>query len=737
MKSGTIIIFLLFFVSASFGQTQKKDSLLNIYNTTRVDTVKILALKDLALLLSRNSPDEAKTYCQECIELAVEADFPEGRIKCYNIMGIINFYGTDYAAAIDNFEHSLLTAIEANDQISVFRAYNNLGGIYISMSTYGKATEAYSKAVDIAEKLGDKKSMAQCYTNIAIIHKDNSDFDKAMEYNQKAEELGKELNDKLLLSQVYSNISMIKRITKNLQHAIEYAKKAMVLQAQLDDMYGIGINYINLGEYYALASQNENTNEATKNAALDSATHYYKAALTVSKQLNDNQRLCNALLGLGDISFIKKDYQSAFVYFNQVIDISKKTGIIEITMRAYSSLSKVNEALGNYHQAFENFKIFKAYSDSIYSAENRNSINELEIKYQTEKKQKEIEILNQEKAIEAFKNRILVIGVILLIVIIGIIFISLLIKRRDNRLLQQKNNEIQLQREKIQAQADILSEANHEITLQKEQIERNHARITDSIVYAQRIQDAALPSNKDLAGFLPEHFIMFRPCNIVSGDFYFAKKVGKLLFFAAADCTGHGVPGALMSMLGIALLNELVQEPRMTNAAQLLEILRVQIKSSLQQTGQMREQKEGMDIAFCILDTETNMLSYAGAYNPLWIFRKNGQQNGSREELNGSELLEFKANRQPLGVYIKEKPFTEHRLQLNPGDQLYMFSDGYYSQFGGKNNEKLKMGRFRTIITEIHHLPLDEQKAVLEEKFDAWKGHEMQIDDVLVFGVKI
>jgi serine phosphatase RsbU (regulator of sigma subunit) len=397
--------------------------------------------------------------------------------------------------------------------------------------------------------------------------------------------------------------------------------------------------------------------------------------------------------------------------------------MIENTMLAYGALINVNEGLGRYRDALDNFRLYKDYSDSIFTSANQQSINEMEIKYQTEKKQKEIELLNRQKEIQSFKNKLLIAGIVIMLILTGLILFAFINKRKHNKLLTIKNAEIYKQREEISQQAETLAEANHEITQQKNLIEKSHIKITDSINYAKYIQTAVMPSEESISGILRNYFIMFEPCDIVSGDFYFIKKVDNRIFIAAADCTGHGVPGAFMSMLGIALLNELVRKPEIKSAAALLEMMRKDIKASLQQTGQHGEQREGIDIALCILNSETGELNFAGAYNPLWLFHNN-------------ELTEIIADRQPVGIHPKEKPFTDHSVQLNEGDTFYIFSDGYYSQFGGGNCEKMKTKRFKEIITGVNQLPLSKQKIELESKYYNWKGNEFQIDDILVIGVQ-
>jgi len=249
-------------------------------------------------------------------------------------------------------------------------------------------------------------------------------------------------------------------------------------------------------------------------------------------------------------------------------------------------------------------------------------------------------------------------------------------------------------------------------------------KVTSSINYASKIQQALLPANERINELFPQNFILYKPRDIVSGDFYFTKKIKNYLVLAVADCTGHGVPGAMMSMLGISFLNEIVRQKNVKNSAQILEQLRENIKSSLKQTGGKNEQQDGMDITVIVYDTESNTIDFAGANSPILILRN-------------KKLIEIKGDRMPVGIYHKERPFTNHEIKIKPNDTLYFFSDGYHSQLGGKRYEKFKTKKFKELLSNICELPMDEQKIILENNFNQWKGRYEQTDDVLVVGIKI
>ena len=275
-------------------------------------------------------------------------------------------------------------------------------------------------------------------------------------------------------------------------------------------------------------------------------------------------------------------------------------------------------------------------------------------------------------------------------------------------------------------ESELLARISTQVTLKKSQDEISEylKLMTYSLDYAEKIQEAVLPSPELLDDVFPKCFILYKPKDIVSGDFYWINRIKNFVFIAAADCTGHGVPGAFMSMLGITLLNEVVTKSSLDNPDQILNFLRQKIKGSLNQTGKFIEQKDGMDIAFCMINTENLHLQYAGAYNPLYIFRNN-------------ELIEFKGDRQPIGIHIKETDFTNHQIDLQKGDVIYIFSDGYYDQFGGKDNKKFNVRQFKQLLNNINQKPMKEQHNILSNSFEDWKGDNEQIDDVLVIGMRI
>jgi two-component system, sensor histidine kinase LadS len=285
---------------------------------------------------------------------------------------------------------------------------------------------------------------------------------------------------------------------------------------------------------------------------------------------------------------------------------------------------------------------------------------------------------------------------------------------RENAALKDKvNRELE----------DKVRERTQEIRLQKEQIERQNKEIKYSFDYAKRIQSTVLPPVEVFETLFGEHFILLKPRDIVSGDFYWISQKNNKIIITASDCTGHGVPGSLMSMLGITMLHEIVNEKNFIHSDEILNELRTNIARTLKQEGKPGEQKDGMDMALLIYDRARGELEFSGANNPMYIIRD-------------GKMIEYKGNNMPVAYYHHMADFTRHTIQLQKGDRVYLFTDGFPDQFGGPHGKKFKYKPFKELLMEVHDRPMDEQRRILQMVFDEWKGNLDQIDDVLVMGLR-
>ncbi len=302
--------------------------------------------------------------------------------------------------------------------------------------------------------------------------------------------------------------------------------------------------------------------------------------------------------------------------------------------------------------------------------------------------------------------------------------------KRDKEILEQevvkRTAEINLQKKEIENQRDEIEVQHKQVLEQHNKIEIQNKDITSSIHYASRIQNAVLPPLDSFKNIVNDYFLFFRPRDIVSGDFYYLNTKYNKTIIAAADCTGHGVPGAFMSILGVSLLNQIVGQLKEDfNAATILTELRCHVKTSLRQTGKHGEAKDGMDISLCIIDEKTEVVQFAGAFNPLFIVRN-------------KEQIIYKGDKMPIGVYlVEEDSFTNHEVPVQKGDMLYIYSDGFQDQFGGEKKRKFLPKRMRQLLLDNSHLELKKQEEELDKAFLDWKGDEHQVDDILVIGIRI
>ncbi len=494
------------------------------------------------------------------------------------------------------------------------------------------------------------------------------------------------------------------------------------------------------------------------------ALKYYQEELLIREKLKQENSRIRTLSNIGSIYEASEKYPKAIESYNLALDALKKRNDDKLTYQCFESKIRIYFIEKDFKSAYETLRAYMNFKSKNTSEIDNQKIEILETQITEEKKanienkealkQKDsaISLVKTEKEIlvkdtivksKAIKEKNLTIAeqkeevrriwqwIWAFIVFIGVIAVFSILLYRQYRAkkkafekLSIQNAEIIEQKEEIHAQAEQLVISNVRLTEQHQEILEQKMQITDSIRYASRIQGVMLPKDDFLDEVFTENMVLWRPQELVSGDFYWVKKIKNFVIFAAADCTGHGVPGAFMSMLGISYLNEIVSKSRFDKSNEILNLMRRRIKKALNQTGKVNEAADGMDIALCILDTENNILQYSGAYNPLFLIRD-------------GDLQIIKADKQPIAIYPREKDFTYNEIEVKKGDVLYIFSDGYMDQFGGEKNEKLKSTRFKQILVEIHPLPMKEQKTMLNQFMDSWLGSNGQIDDILVFGIRI
>lgn len=615
----------------------------------------------------------------------------------------------------DSLENVLKNSSE-EDQILILK---KLSEYYIN-STPEKAIKSANKLLIIAEKNDSAYIVDYCYQILGQAFYLQDNYKKALEYFDKFMTNQIIKNDDKGLARAYNNLGIAYRALENYEKAIECYEKSLELNKKLNDKRGLSSSYNNLGvinEYLNLFSQ---------------ANDYYKKSLDLELELNDKDGISTSYLNLGGINLKLKKHNLAIDYCQKCIEIAEKNGFSITLEFAYEVLYETYKGLGDNEKALLYIEKFYDLKNKRTNEEINTQIAELELKYNTNKHQQAIELLNKQK-----KQRSIIIYIFIGAVIIFILESLFLIhenrrRRKNNQLLQIQNQEILQHKEEIETQRDEIEAQRDEIQRQieiaeyhREQVVKQNKDITDSIEYAKNIQIALFPDKYTLQKVLNKGFCLFKPKDIVSGDFYWVAQIENKSIIVSADCTGHGVPGAFMSIIGINFLNEIVFDEHIIKPNEILNRLRKKIVKTLVSSNKIEEAKDAIDISLIVIDRQNMKLEYAGAYNHLYFIR--------------DHMLEvIKADKMPVGISAKAmEPFTNHELDIKIGDQFYMFTDGFVDQFGGPNKKKFRIGSFRELLLEIHERPIEEQKQIIFENFINWKGNQVQVDDVLLIGIRI
>ncbi len=559
--------------------------------------------------------------------------------------------------------------------------------MYKKQGLIEKSLNHFYHSIKIAENINDSIVMADVYTNLGSTFEQQDDLKSAKKYFLKASNIYNALGDETGTAIIFNNLGQVSEEEKDYIKSIEYYTKSKAIWEK-----------INFKNYYAYAINNIGVN-LLELGYPDSALVNYMEALTIFKELQNNDDIAWTYNLIGRLYLENKDYKKAEKYLNQGYELTNENDLIDTKKDISENLFYVHQHLGRFKESLFHYKQFIALTDSLNNENTQKALVKQQAKYEYEK-QKAIDDAEHEKqlAIEheaKQKQQILTYATAGGLGLVGIFLIFVF-----NRLKVTRK------------QKSIIEEAHSEL-------EEKNKEITDSIQYAKRIQSAILPPSKE---YLPDSFILYKPKDIVAGDFYWLETVKDKVLFAAADCTGHGVPGAMVSVVCNNGLNRSVREHNLTEPAKILDKTRDIVVAEFEKSEE--EVKDGMDIALCSL--QGNQLEYAGAHNPLWIIRN-----------NSNEIEEIKADKQPIGKYENPLPYTTHKIELNPGDTFYIFSDGYADQFGGEQGKKMKTANFKKLLLSIKDENMEQQKQFIDQAFESWKGELEQLDDVCVIGVRI
>ena len=563
-------------------------------------------------------------------------------------------------------------------------------------SQYNKAIEQALIAQKFSDHIKDIKLKIKLFHDLGFVHSGIGLHHKAISYYKKGLEIGKMNSDTFNVANISARLGGEFQYINSNDSALIYNLQGLKLFKQLNHKRGIGASMVNLASTYAALKQ------------YDKAIQVSLDAIKIRQELGDDYAVTMLKANLTDCYVYKHDLKKALAMALECEILVKKQNEIELIEQNYSSLSRIYHALNNNDLAYTYSQKLISLKDSIFEKTNLTAINELQTKYETEKKEKEISLLqlenksNEEKALAEKNTRNLIIASITFIALIIAVFTFLLYKRFaiSNR-----------QKVIIQKQKDIVDEKNKEVF--------------DSINYALTIQQAVISSEHELINGLTDAMVFFKPKDIVSGDFYWHTSLNHYIFYVVADCTGHGVPGAFMSLMGMNYLSEIINEKKVIDTAEILNLLREKVIASLNKSNSTTQKRDGMDMVIVRLDTHTKQIQFSGANNSIYILNQQG-------------LKEIKGNKMPIGLHSGDvRSFENKTVQLAANDRVFAFTDGLPDQFGGPKGKKLMYKRLETLIAESSHTSLQSFKETLTTVFENWKGAAEQVDDITLICLQI
>jgi len=735
--------FLLFFLIANvvFAQKQQIDSIRKVLGkyekqiNHKSDTNYLNLLNELAYKLYTINPDTTILLGQQSLALCQKVGYQTGAAEAMRNIGISYYIKGDYNQALSYYFDALKIAQKVGYKKGIGRLYNNIASIYSNQGKYPEALENHLKALKIREEIGDKQGIAASLNNIASVYSNQGKYAEALEIHWKSLKQKEEIGDKQGIAYSLSNIASVYANQLKYNEALETHLKALKIREEIGDKQGIAWSLNSVAGIYSNQGKNK-----------ESLDYYFKAS-KIQEEIGDKQGLATASQGLGNSYLALKQYDKALTYELKGLQIAQEMGHKELISGCNDALSKIYEALGEGMKALYHHRQFKIYADSINNLEVENKTSELAAQYEYDKKetilkaeQAQKEILHQQQLQQ--QNYVLYgfIGLLIAVSVVAyLLFLNQQKEKKAKLISIEKNNEILQKSEEINQQKEELSQTLDILETQRNELQQKNKDTTDSINYAQRIQQAILPFPERIAEGLgaDNFFVLYKPRNIISGDFYFYEQIEEKTVIAVVDCVGHGVPGAFMSMIGNQILTEIIIKNRQFSPDKILTSLHHEVRRTLRQDVNT-DSRDGMDVAIIVItknleNKNTTLIEYAGAMSPLFL-------------VHNGEFKEIKADRKVIGgqQYKEEteRIFIKHSINLEIGKQattFYLCTDGFQDQFGGKQSKKFMVKRFRELLFSISDKTMVAQRALLDSTISQWKeeGLEKQTDDITIVGLKI
>lgn len=743
-KHSIVFILLYFIVKISFAQVNI-DSLLKVIKTSKPDTQKVNVYNILSQEFANFNIDSSLLFAKQAYALADKLEFSDG--KALSLLSYSNYYNI---MGISDSSISVLKRAEnfSKKKITFSRIYNAFGSTYDSRGEVNASLNYYNKSLKICKEINNNNGIASVLSNIGFLYQKQGNYTESLNNFLQSLDVFKKLDNEMAVANVYNLIGNVYYYKNNYHNSLK--NYFMALDIYIKNKYDLGVAYsygnisgcfnkekkylkalkasylaLNIFEKYGspqdisaihveigniLIAQHKNTE----------ALNHFNLALKLSQASKDKntETVCLYHIGLYYLMINKTD--KAFEFFKNSLDIAKEIKSLEDLKNNYFSISILDSIKGDYKSALSNYKLFILYRDSINNIDGIKKQSQLEARYEFDIKVaqdsinyaksqelKNAEIGKQAAQLNAKRNQqiALFVGLFLVMVFAGFMYNRFKVTQKQKKIIEAKEIETQKQKEIIINQKHIVEEKQKEIV--------------DSIQYARRIQNTILAHSDFLNENLPPHFVYFNPKDIVSGDFYWAIKKDNDFYLAVCDSTGHGVPGAFMSLLNTNFLNEAIIEKNISEPHLIFNYVRERLFNTISKDGQ----RDGFDGILVKLNSkQLNVIHYAAANNAPILIRKN-------------EIIELPKDKMPVGKGEKEQSFTLQTIILENSDSLYLYTDGYADQFGGPLGKKFKYKPLNELILSIHNKLHTEQLIALESTFKQWKGDLEQVDDVCVIGI--
>lgn len=675
--------------------------------------------------------DSSLHYYNLALNMATAIADSTGLAEAHYGLGMVNAQVGNYAKALEHYSNSLAIREKLNDKAGIASIYNSMGILFWEQGAYSTATDFFFKALPLRVETKDRQGEAFLLNNIGLIFRDVAQYEKSLDYLRRSWKIKIEINDKSGISNSLMNIGSVHLLLGQIDSALLYFEEALALKQILLDRGGVANIYRFLGEAYM------------KIKMYDKALLYLTKAIDGYTKLEEPRGVVESKYDYALLLFQMGNSPKAFALVDEVLAQAKKHGMMDMVAQSYNALYQFNLAKNNCQGALQYYQKYIAVKDSIAGTEKMKQIlaSQFRVEYENivrqhfERFNEQLSIVDSQKQ---NRTRLLILVAVAFVLLLGL-FLGLLYTKRKQALVEVNSQRVavDLKQRELQEQRDEIERQKNLVVYQRDKIINILTDLGESIEYARKIQQAVFPTDTLLSQYFRDFFVLYLPKETVGGDFYWVGNCSGRIGFAVADCTGHGVPGGFMSMLGISMLNDLVANTPTSSPGLLLGKLRDNVISALRQGGHEDDSHDGMDIALCTFDRNTHTLKYSGANMPIIISTSSDIPKDERIVQIGEGLIEFRPDRMPVAYYERMERFNELSIRLDPDDTVYLFSDGFTDQFGGKPSKKFGYHSFRSLILSIKHLPLYDQKMTLYRTLEKWKGEEeAQTDDILIMAVK-